>query len=60
MASTKFRENKTLTTLGPVALSVKSLTADPGIASLIPTHSYTSMETDHEIISVVILILPLV
>ena len=33
-----------------------SLTADPGVASLIPTRSYTFVEIDHEIISTVILL----
>ena len=32
-----------------------SLTADPGVASLIPALSYTFVEIDHEIISTVIL-----
>ena len=33
------------------------LTADPGIASLIPARSHTFVEIDHEIISTVILLL---
>ena len=33
-----------------------SLTADPGVASLIPAWSHTFMEIDHEIISKVILL----
>ena len=33
-----------------------SLTADPGVASLIPARSHTFVEIDHEIISTVILI----
>ena len=33
-----------------------SLTADPGVASSIPTRSHTFMEVDHEIISMVILL----
>ena len=33
-----------------------SLTADPGIASLIPALSYTFLEIDHEIISTAILL----
>ena len=33
-----------------------SLTADPGVASLIPARSHTFVEIDHEIISMVILI----
>ena len=47
---------------GPVAQLVTclttdaSLTADPGVASLIPALSHTSVEIDHEIISTVILL----
>ena len=33
-----------------------SLTADPGVASLIPARSHTFVEIDHEIISMVILL----
>ena len=33
-----------------------SLTADPGVASLIPAWSHTFVEIDHEIISTVILL----
>ena len=33
-----------------------SLTADPGVASSIPARSHTFVETDHEIISTVILL----
>ena len=33
-----------------------SLTADPGVASLIPVRSHTFMEIDYEIISTVILL----
>ena len=33
-----------------------SLTADPGVASLIPARSHTFVEIDHEIISTVILL----
>ena len=36
------------------------LTADPGIASSIPARSHTFVEIDHEIISTVILLLPLI
>ena len=36
------------------------LTADPGVASLISARSHTFMEIDHEIISTVILLLPLI
>ena len=39
-----------------IAQSVTCLTADPGVASLIPAHSHTFMETDHEIISTAILL----
>ena len=34
----------------------KSLTADPGVVSLIPTPSHNFVEFDHEIISTVILL----
>ena len=34
-----------------------SLTADPGVTSLIPARSHTFLEIDHEIISTVILLL---
>ena len=36
--------------------SVTSLTADPGVTSLIPAQSYTFVEMDCEIISMVILL----
>ena len=39
---------------------VTSPTADPGIVNLIPSHSHTFVEIDHEIISTVILLLPLI
>ena len=48
--------------MGRVAQSVTclatdaSVTADPGVTSLIPTRSHTFMEIDHEIISTVILL----
>ena len=48
--------------LGPVAQSVMCLatdaclTADPGVASLIPARSHTFVGIDHEIISTVILL----
>ena len=48
--------------LGHVAQSVTclatdaSLTADPGVASLIPTRSHTFVEINHGIISTVILL----
>ena len=41
---------------GHVAQLVKCLTADPGVESLIPAHSHTFREIDHEIISMVILL----
>ena len=41
---------------GNVVQSVACLTADPGIASLIPAQSHTFVEIDHEIISTVILL----
>ena len=37
-----------------------SLTADLGVASLIPARSHTFVEIDHEMISMVILLLPLI
>ena len=40
-----------MTIRGPVAQSVASLTADPGVASLIPDRSHTFMEIDCEISS---------
>ena len=46
--------------LSRVAQSVASLTVDPGVASLIPARSNTFGEMDHEIISTVILLLPLI
>ena len=36
------------------------LSADPGVASSIPARSHTFVEIDHEIISTVILLLPLI
>ena len=42
---------------GPVAQSVASPTADPGVSSFIPARSHSFMEIDHEIISTVILLL---
>ena len=41
---------------GHIAQSVKCLTADPGVASLIPARSHTYVEIDHEIISTAILL----
>ena len=43
----------------PIAQSVVSKTADPGVASSIAAGSHTLMEIDHEIISTLIL-LPLI
>ena len=37
----------------------ESMTADPGVGSLIPARSYTFVEIDHEIVSTVILLPPL-
>ena len=45
---------------GHVAQSVASLAADPGVASLIPVRSHTFVELYYEIISTVILLLPLI
>ena len=36
------------------------LTADPGVASSIPARYHTFVEIDHEIISMIILLLPLI
>ena len=52
--------------LGRIAQSVTCLatdaclTADPGVASSIPARYHTFVEIDHEIISTVILLLPLI
>ena len=46
------REAQSVTCLATDA----SLTADPGVASLMPARSHTFMEIDHEIISTVILL----
>ena len=43
--------------LGPIVQSVARSTADPGVVSLIPVRSHIFMEIDHEIISMVILLL---
>ena len=45
---------------GHVAQLVVSPTADPGITSLIPAGSHIFVELDHEIISTVILLFPLI
>ena len=47
-------------TPGCVAQSVTCLTADPGVVSLIPAWSHTFEEIDHEIISTLVLLLPLI
>ena len=36
------------------------MTADPGFPSLVPARSHTFIEIDHEIISTVILLLPVI
>ena len=46
--------------LGPIAQSLVSQTADPGITRSIPARSYALVEIDHEIISLVILLLQLI
>ena len=45
---------------GPIAQSVASPTADPGVGSSILARSHNFMEIDHEIISSVILFLLLI
>ena len=45
---------------GPIAQLVASLTADPGVRSLIPACSHISVEVDQEIISMFFLLLPLI
>ena len=45
---------------GPIAQSVVSTTAGPGVASSITARSYTFVENDHEIISMAILLFPLI
>ena len=46
--------------LGPVAKPVARPTADPGVLRSFPAWSHTFVEIDYEIISMVILVLPLV
>ena len=41
---------------GCIGQSLTCLTADPGVASLIPSWSHTLVEIDHEIISMAILL----
>ena len=45
---------------GRIGQSIPSPSADPGVASLIPAQSHTFVEIDQEIISMVILLLPLI
>ena len=45
---------------GAVAQLVASQIADLGVTSLIPSWPHTFVEIDHEIFSVVILLLPLI
>ena len=47
---------KILKLLGCIGQSVMCLTADPGVTSLIPAQSHSFIETDHEIISMAILL----
>ena len=47
-------------TVDTLTQSVTLLTADPGVASSIPVRSHTFVDIDHEIISMVILLLPLI
>ena len=49
-----------VTTTGPVVKSIVCLTADPEVASLIPTQYHTFMELDHKVISMGILLLHLI
>ena len=49
-----------MTEPGPVGQSIVSPTADPLVASLIWAWSNTFMEINHEIISMVILLFPLI
>ena len=45
---------------GHIVQLVTSLTADPGVVSLIPARSHIFVEIDHEIISTAILLLLLI
>ena len=45
---------------GPIAQLVVNLIADLGVTSLVPSGPLAFMEIDHEIISTVILLLPLI
>ena len=44
----------------PVAQSIESLIADPGVVGSIPARPHTFMEIDRETFSTVILLLPLI
>ena len=46
--------------MGPIVQLVSSPPADPGVMSSIPARSYTFMGIDYEVISTVILLLPLI
>ena len=46
--------------LGLLVQSVMRLAADPGVLCFIPAQSYTFVVINHEIISTVILLLPLI
>ena len=52
----EYGENRNGLVPGWVGRSVMCLTANPGVASSIPTRSHTYVEIDHEIISTVILL----
>ena len=56
----KICKTQKLNHAGPRAQSITCLTADPGVASLIQTRFHTFLETVHEIISTVILLLSLI
>ena len=56
----KFKFKGLFSNIFLLAWSVESPTADPGFASLIPARSHTFIEIDHEIISTVILLLPVI
>ena len=47
-------------TAGPIVQLVASPIADPAVASSIPAPTHTFMEIDHEITSMIILLLPLI
>ena len=60
IASTYIQVHHHVYILGPFVQSVLRLTADPGVTSLIRAGSHTFVEIDHEVISKVILLLPLI